>query len=74
MIDYNKIIKENSILESNRLILRLFTVDDVEDVYLYASDDIVTKYLTWASHTDISQTEKVLNEFFIDKIGVLAMY
>ena len=73
MKDYYQIICENSILESDRLILRPFTVNDVQDVYQYASDDIVTKYLTWPSHTDISQTEKVVKEFYMDKPGVYAI-
>ncbi len=47
MKDYNKIIRENSTIESTRLILRPFSIKDVEDVFLYASDEIVTKYLTW---------------------------
>ena len=33
MIDYNEILKENSVLKSNRLILRPFTIDDIDDVY-----------------------------------------
>ena len=73
MIDYNKIIKENSILESNRLILRPFSIQDIHDVFLYASDDVVTKYLTWPSHIDVLQTEKVVKEFYIDKKGIFAI-
>lgn len=73
MTDYNKIIKENSILESNRLILRPFSIDDIDDVFLYASDDIVTKYLTWSAHTNISQTERVVKEFYIGNIGIFAI-
>ena len=40
MIDYNKILIENAVLESERLILRPFSLEDVNDVYLYASDDL----------------------------------
>ncbi|HHZ13984.1 MAG TPA: GNAT family N-acetyltransferase [Clostridiales bacterium] len=73
MKDYNKIIRENSTIESTRLILRPFSIKDVEDVFLYASDEIVTKYLTWPPHTDISQTKKIVKEFFMDKPGVFAI-
>lgn len=72
-MDYNKILKDNSILESSRLILRPFSINDINDVFLYASDNIVTKYLTWSSHIDVSQTEKVVREFFIGKIGIFAI-
>ena len=43
MKDYNRILKENSTMESTRLILRPFYMEDVQDVFLYASDDAVTK-------------------------------
>jgi len=73
IMDYNEIIKENSILESNRLILRPFSINDTNDVFLYASDDIVTKYLIWPSHTDVSQTEKSVKDHFLDKVGTFAI-
>ena len=65
MKDYNKILEKNSTLKSNRLILRPFSIKDIEDVFLFASDEIVTKYLTWTPHTDISQTEKVVKEVYM---------
>jgi len=38
-------------LETERLILRQFTVNDIEKIFNnWASDDDVTKYLTWLSH------------------------
>ena len=46
-MDYASILEENSILESDRLILRPFTIQDVPDVYLFARDEVVTRYLTW---------------------------
>ena len=73
MIDYNKILTENSVLESERLVLRPFSMDDVNEVFLYASDAQVTKYLTWSSHTDITQTEKIVKEVFMGKPGVYAI-
>lgn len=73
MIDYDKILKYNSVLESDRLLLRPFTLEDAKDVFLYASDDMVTKYLTWSSHKDIEESEKVVRELFIDKSGTFAI-
>ena len=41
-------------LETDRLLLRRFTLDDAESVfYNWASDDEVTKYLTWPTHKSI---------------------
>ena len=73
MKNYNEILRENSTIETNRLILRPFSMKDVQDVFLYASDDSVTKYLTWPPHTDISQTEKVVKKFYLDKPGFFAV-
>lgn len=33
MIDYNEILRENLVLKSKRLILRPFTMDDIDDVF-----------------------------------------
>jgi len=73
MSDYNEILLQNSVLESDRLILRPFSMDDVDDVYQYASDDIVTKYLTWPSHKSLAQTEKVVKEFYMGRAGIYAI-
>lgn len=48
-------------LESDRLILRRFTVEDAEDMYNnWASDDEVTKYLTWPTHSSVEITKSLL--------------
>ncbi len=73
MIDYNEILRENLVLKSKRLILRPFTLDDIDDVFLYASDDVVTKYLTWPSYKEISEIEDVVKTYYIDKSGVFAI-
>ena len=42
-------------LETDRLILRRFSIDDAESVFLnWASDDEVTKYLTWPTHRSMA--------------------
>ena len=51
-------------METERLILRRFTMEDAEAMYRnWASDDNVTKYLTWPSHSNISVTKSVLEEW-----------
>ena len=51
-------------IETNRLILRRFTVKDVNAMYKnWASEDEVTKYLTWPTHTSVDVTHKVLEEW-----------
>ena len=73
MTSYKDIIKENDILESDRLTLRPFSTNDIKDVFLYAGDDQVTKYLTWEPHMDISETEKVIKEFYMNDLGIYAI-
>lgn len=53
--------------ETERLILRTFTMEDVKDVYEYAKDEETVKYLTWAAHKDIESTERIVKEFYINK-------
>ena len=51
-------------IETERLILRRFTLDDAPAMYKnWASDDEVTKYLMWKAHSDISVSETVLRDW-----------
>ena len=48
-------------LETDRLTLRRYTVDDAAAMYInWASDGEVTKYLTWPTHPDSGVTRVVL--------------
>jgi len=51
-------------LETGRLILRRFTMDDADAMFQnWANDDEVTKYLTWPTHTDVSVSRTVLGSW-----------
>jgi [ribosomal protein S5]-alanine N-acetyltransferase len=51
-------------LETERLILRQFTIDDAELMFKnWANDDNVTKYLTWPTHQDINVSRYVLENW-----------
>lgn len=39
-------------LETERFILRKLSIDDTDDMYEYAKEYSVTKYLTWSPHSD----------------------
>ena len=48
-------------IETDRLILRRFKMEDAEIMYRnWASDDEVTKYLTWPTHADVNVTRSVI--------------
>ena len=53
------------LLETNRLILRRFTLEDAAAVYKnWASDEEVTKFLMWKAHHDIAVTEAVVKNWW----------
>lgn len=54
------------ILETERLVLRKLKIEDADAMYIYASNDDVTKYVLWDSHTSPEQTKQFL-QFMIDK-------
>ena len=48
-------------LETERLILRRFTVEDAQDMFdNWAHDPEVAKYVTWAPHPDAAATKELL--------------
>ena len=54
-------------IETERLILRRFTLEDAEAMYRnWASDPEVTKYLTWPVHDNVEVTKGVLSEWVLD--------
>ncbi len=51
-------------IETDRLILRRFEMSDAPAMFdNWASDDEVTKYLTWPTHAGVSVTERILEEW-----------
>lgn len=53
-------------LETERLRLRKLKIEDADAMYTYASNDDVTKYVLWDSHTSLEQTKQFI-QFMIDK-------
>lgn len=59
--------KGTIILETNRLILRKFVIEDSAAMYHnWASEDQVTKFLTWPTHSDIEVTRAVLTSWIAE--------
>lgn len=51
-------------LETDRLILRRYVNEDAEPMYKnWASDEEVTKYLTWPTHTSQAISQKVIADW-----------
>lgn len=50
-------------IETERLILRRFTLDDADAMYRnWASDDEVTKYLIWPAHSSVYITKMIFTD------------
>jgi ribosomal-protein-alanine N-acetyltransferase len=49
-------------LETPRLVLRKATTNDAADIFVYASDPDVTRYLRWGPHQNIDITKKYVDE------------
>lgn len=62
----------NTILETERLILRPWKRTDVNDFYEYASVDGVGQLAGWNPHKSIEETQDILNSF-IEKKKVFAL-
>ena len=53
--------KGTVLLETDRLILRQFIISDDKAMFRnWTNDSDVTKYLTWPTHQDISETRQIL--------------
>lgn len=56
----------NVILKTNRLVLRPFKIEDLDDFYEYAKTDIGTM-AGWLPHKNKKETLEILNKFITDK-------
>ena len=59
--------KGTILLETDRLILRKFLIEDSEAMYHnWASEDEVTRFLTWSTHSDVEVTRALLSNWIAD--------
>lgn len=72
MLEQDKIF-DLPIIENKRFILRKFTKNDINDLYEYASDSEVTKFLSWDTYKNIDiavdYIENVLLRYSKNKIA-----
>ena len=56
--------KGTKVLETERLILRKFKIEDAQNMFQnWASNPNVTKYLTWSPHSDVEITKLIIDEW-----------
>lgn len=59
-------------LETERLILRPWRLDDAQSLYKYASDDRVGPIAGWNPHTSVEDSRQIINDV-LSAIGVYAL-
>jgi len=52
----------NPVLNGDRIVMRKITKTDAQDMYDYACDPEVTRYLLWQPHESLSYTKRYLDE------------
>jgi ribosomal-protein-alanine N-acetyltransferase len=76
-MEIEKIFGDFPILETERLKLRKITLEDVEDMYSYGSDEEVSKYVPWNTHNTLSDTKEfvefVLNQYENNQVAPWGM-
>ena len=60
-------MSKEPIIETERLILRPVALDDAEACYSWNSDERVTKYMSYSTYTDISQTAEWIKSTLTDE-------
>lgn len=60
-------MSKESVIETERLILRPLTLGDAEACFGWNSDERVTKYMSYPTYTDISQTVDWIKSTFTDE-------
>ncbi|WP_426348021.1 GNAT family N-acetyltransferase [Alloiococcus sp. CFN-8] len=73
IVNYNQILEENNVLQGPRIILRPFTLKDTDDVFEFASDPIVTKFLTWDTITTKDMAKNIIENIYMKRKGIYAI-
>lgn len=69
VIDVSKVV-----LETERLVLRSFTYNDLEDLFEYASVSGVGEAAGWPHHKDINESKEILARFINSKKTFAIVY
>ncbi|WP_349408178.1 GNAT family N-acetyltransferase [Pseudalkalibacillus sp. SCS-8] len=59
-MEVQELCRNLPILETERLILRKITLDDLEDMFEYCSIDEVSRNVTWETHKSMADTKQFL--------------
>ncbi len=65
--------KKPEIIETERLLLREFTLDDAADLYKYAKNPNVGPHGGWKPHESIEESREIIEDLFLGKYHIWAM-
>ncbi|MDD2283308.1 MAG: GNAT family protein [Eubacteriales bacterium] len=71
MLKVEDIFTHMPVLETRRLVLRPLSLDDAQDMYAYARDPLVSRYVPWEVHRGIEDTFAYLNTVVEDQLAGL---
>lgn len=60
MMEIEQIYGNLPVLETERLRLRRVSMQDANEMYVYASDDEVTKHVTWETHRSVNDSKRFI--------------
>ncbi len=63
----------NSEIQTKRMILRPWRLDDAEALYRYASDERVSEQALWPKHTSVEMSREVIGRFFMPNPHLFAV-
>lgn len=63
----------NSEIQTKRMILRPWRLDDAEALYRYASDERVSEQALWPKHTSVEMSREVIECFFMPNPHLFAV-
>lgn len=73
MKTYLEILEDYTTLETNRLILRPFSMEDAPSMFEYASDPETVRHLVFEPHQTLQDSKDIIPILFLDKPGTYAI-
>ena len=71
--NYNEVLYKNECIETERLILRKFKVEDAEDIFEYASDAATVEFLCWEGLSTLEEAHAAVYNHYWAHPGIWAI-
>lgn len=71
--NYEEILSQHQCIETNRLILRPFSLEDAQGVLDFGSDPETLKYLIWEGISTLEQAKDTILNYYLSRTGIYAI-